>query len=108
MLAGAFEKVGDEGVITIEENTGLETQIEVVEGMAFDKGYLSPYFATDLAKLTTEVADLMIFIYDRKISNVREFLPVLESAARTCKHLLMIAEDIKGETLAMSVINRLN
>ena len=107
MLAGAFEKVGDEGVITIEENTGLETQIEVVEGMAFDKGYLSPYFATDLAKLTTEFNEPLIFIYDRKISNVREFLPVLEAAARTGKPLLVIAEDIEGEALATLVINRL-
>jgi chaperonin GroEL len=107
MLAGAFEKVGDEGVITIEENTGLETQIEVVEGMAFDKGYLSPYFATDLSKLTTEFADPLIFIFDRKISNVREFLPVLEAAARTGKPLLVIAEDIEGEALATLVINRL-
>jgi chaperonin GroEL len=107
MLAGAFEKVGDEGVITIEEASGLETAIEVVEGMAFDKGYLSPYFATDLAKLTAEFKDPLIFIYDRKISNVREFLPVLEAAARTGKPLVIIAEDIEGEALATLVINRL-
>jgi chaperonin GroEL len=107
MLAGAFEKVGDEGVITIEEASGLETEVEVVEGMAFDKGYLSPYFATNLAKLTAEFTDALVFIYDRKISNVREFLPVLEAAARTGKPLLVIAEDIEGEALATLVINRL-
>jgi len=107
MLADAFEKVGDEGVITIEENTGLETRVDVVEGMEFDKGYLSPYFATDLTKLTAEFEDPYIFIYDKKISNVREFLPVLEAAARVGKPLVVIAEDIDGEALATLVINRL-
>jgi len=107
MLADAFEKVGDEGVITIEEGKGLETEVEVVEGMAFDKGYLSPYFATDLSKLTCEYEDPYLFIYDRKIANVREFLPVLEAAARAGKPLLVIAEDIEGEALATLVINRL-
>jgi chaperonin GroEL len=107
MLADAFEKVGDEGVITIEENTGLETQVDVVEGMEFDKGYLSPYFATDLTKLTAEFEDPYIFIFDKKISNVREFVPVLEAAARVGKPLIIIAEDIEGEALATLVINRL-
>jgi chaperonin GroEL len=107
MLADAFEKVGDEGVITIEENTGLETEIEVVEGMEFDKGYLSPYFATDLAKLTAEFDDPYIFIYEKKIANVREFLPVLEISARSGRPLIIIAEDIEGEALATLVINRL-
>ncbi len=107
MLADAFEKVGDEGVITIEESTGLETVVDVVEGMEFDKGYLSPYFATNLTKLTAEFEDPYIFIYDKKISNVREFLPVLEAAARAGKALVIIAEDIEGEALATLVINRL-
>jgi chaperonin GroEL len=107
MLADAFEKVGDEGVITIEENTGLETVVEVVEGMEFDKGYLSPYFATDLTRLTAEFEDPYIFIFDKKISNVREFVPVLEAAARVGKPLIIIAEDIEGEALATLVINRL-
>jgi len=106
-LATAFEKVGDEGVITIEENTGLETELDIVEGMEFDKGYLSPYFATDLTKLTTEFENPFIFIYGKKISNVREFLPVLEGAARMGRPLLIIAEDIEGEALATLVINRL-
>jgi chaperonin GroEL len=107
LLADAFEKVGDDGVITIEENTGVETALEVVEGMEFDKGYLSPYFATDLTKLTAELEDCLIFIYEKKISSVREFLPVLEAAAQTGRPLLVIAEDIEGEALATLVINRL-
>jgi chaperonin GroEL len=107
LLADAFERVGDEGVITVEEATGTETEMTVVEGMEFDKGYLSPYFATDLGKLEAELADPLIFIYDKKISNVREFLPVLERAAQTAKPLLIIAEDIEGEALAALVINKL-
>jgi len=107
LLADAFEKVGDDGVITIEEASGMETTLEVVEGMEFDKGYISPYFATDLTKLTAELEDALIFIYDKKLSNVREFLPVLEKAAQTAKPLLIIAEDIEGEALAALVINRL-
>jgi chaperonin GroEL len=107
MLADAFEKVGDEGVITIEEATGLDTRVEVVEGMEFDKGYLSPYFATDLTKLTTEFQDPFIFICDKKIFSVRELVPVLETAARLGRPLLIIAEDVEGEALATLVINRL-
>mgnify|MGYP000880864281 CR=1 FL=1 len=107
LLSQAFQKVGDEGVITIEENTGLDTQLDVVEGMEFDKGYLSPYFATDLVKLTCVFEEPYIFIFDKKISNVREFLPVLEAAMRVGKPLLIIAEDIEGEALATLVINRL-
>jgi chaperonin GroEL len=107
MLAEAFDKVGDEGVITIEENSAVETALEVVEGMAFDKGYLSPYFATDLTRLTAEFEDPYILIYDKKISGVREFLPVLDAAARAGRPLLVIAEDIDGEALATLVINRL-
>ncbi len=107
LLAEAFERVGDNGVITIEEASGTETELKVVEGMEFDKGYLSPYFATDLAKLEAELEDPLIFIYNKKISNVREFLPVLERAAQTGRPLLIIAEDIEGEALAALVINRL-
>jgi len=107
LLAEAFECVGDNGVITVEEASGTETELKVVEGMEFDKGYLSPYFATDLAKLETELTDPLIFIYNKKISNVREFLPVLERAAQTGSPLLIIAEDIEGEALAALVINRL-
>jgi chaperonin GroEL len=107
LLAEAFEKVGNEGVITVEESSGLETQLEVVEGLEFDKGYMSPYFATDLTKLTAELSDCQILIYEKKISNVRELLPVLERAVQTGKPLLIIAEDIDGEALATLVINRL-
>ena len=107
LLAEAFERVGDAGVITIEEASGTETELKVVEGMEFDKGYLSPYFATDLGKLEAELTDPLIFIYNKKISNVREFLPVLERAAQSGQPLLIIAEDIEGEALAALVINKL-
>ncbi|MCC7015178.1 MAG: chaperonin GroEL [Planctomycetes bacterium] len=107
LLAEAFERVGDEGVVTVEESNGLETKLDVVEGLEFDKGYLSPYFATDMVKLTAELSDAYVFIYEKKISNLREFLPVLERAAQTGKPLLIIAEDIEGEALATLVINRL-
>ncbi len=106
-LANAFEKVGDAGVITVEENQTVETELEVVEGMEFDKGYLSPYFATDLTKLTTEFENPNLFICNKKISNVREFLPVLEAALQVGGPLLVVAEDIEGEALASLVINRL-
>jgi chaperonin GroEL len=107
LLAEAFERVGDEGVVTVEESNGLETKLDVVEGLEFDKGYLSPYFATDMVKLTAELSDAYVFIYEKKISNLREFLPILERAAQTQKPLLIIAEDIEGEALATLVINRL-
>ncbi|HVS19033.1 MAG TPA: chaperonin GroEL [Planctomycetota bacterium] len=107
LLAEAFEKVGNDGVITVEESTGLETVLEVVEGLEFDKGYMSPYFATDLTKLTAELEDCQILIYEKKISHVRELLPVLERAVQTGRPLLIIAEDIDGEALATLVINRL-
>jgi chaperonin GroEL len=107
LLAEAFGKVGDTGVITIEEASGTETELLVVEGMEFDKGYLSPYFATDMGKLEAELLDPLIFIYNKKISNVREFLPVLERGAQTGRPLLIIAEDIEGEALAALVINKL-
>ncbi len=107
LLATAFEKVGEDGVITVDEGNGLETELEVVEGMEFDKGYLSPYFATDLGKLTTEFENPYIFIYEKKISNARELMPVLEKALQTGRPLVIIAEDIDGEALATLVINRL-
>ncbi|MAF64673.1 MAG: chaperonin GroEL [Planctomycetes bacterium] len=107
LLADAFEKVGDDGVISIEEASGMDTTLDVVEGMEFDKGYLSPYFATDLTKLTVELENPLIFIYNKKLSNVREFLPVLERAAGTGRALLIIAEDLEGEALAALVINKL-
>ncbi len=107
LIAEAFERVGDEGSITVEEGTGRETELEVVEGMEFDKGYLSPYFATNAAKLTTELEDPYILIHEKKISNARDLIPVLEQTAQTGKPLLIIAEDIEGEALATLVINKL-
>ncbi|TAJ12939.1 MAG: chaperonin GroEL [Planctomycetota bacterium] len=107
LLAEAFEKVGDEGVITIEEGTGRETELDVVEGMEFDKGYVSPYFATDAAKLTAELSDCYILIHEKKLSNARELIPVLEQIAQTGRPLLIIAEDVEAEALATLVINKL-
>ena len=94
-------------MITVEEHSSVDTVLDIVEGMEFDKGYLSPYFATNLAKLEAELIDPLIFIYNKKISNVREFLPVLEGAAQTGRPLLIIAEDLEGEALAALVINKL-
>jgi len=107
IIAQAFEKVGDDGVITVEENKAVETELEVVEGMEFDKGYLSPYFATDLSKLVCEMENANIFICNQKVSNVREFVPALEAALQSGGPLLIIAEDIEGEALASLVINKL-
>jgi len=107
LLADAFEKVGDEGSITIEEGRGRETELEVVEGMEFDKGYLSPYFATNPAKLTAELEEPYILIHEKKVSSARDLIPVLEAVAQTGRPLLIIAEDIDGEALATLVINRL-
>jgi len=107
LLAEAFDKVGDEGVITVEENKGIETELDHVEGMEFDKGYLSPYFATDLGKLVAEYEDVAVLICNKKISTVRELIPALEAAMRSGRPLLLIAEDIEGEALTALVINRL-
>ena len=107
LLADAFEKVGDEGSISVEEGRGRETELDVVEGMEFDKGYLSPYFATNAAKLIAELEDPYILINEKKITNARDLIPVLEKVAQTGKPLLIIAEDIEGEALATLVINRL-
>ncbi|MEE2940317.1 MAG: chaperonin GroEL [Planctomycetota bacterium] len=107
LLAEAFEKVGDEGVITVEENKGVETLLDHVEGMEFDKGYLSPYFATDLSKLIAEYENAQVLICNKKISTVRELVPALEGAMRSGAPLLIIAEDIEGEALTALVINRL-
>jgi chaperonin GroEL len=107
LLAEAFEKVGDEGSITVEEGRGRETELEVVEGMEFDKGYLSPYFATNAAKLTAELDSPFILIHEKKISSARDLIPLLEQVAQTGRPLLIIAEDVEGEALATLVINKL-
>lgn len=107
MIAEAMDTVKKEGVITIEEAKGLETTVKVVEGMQFDRGYLSPYFVTDTEKMETVYENPFILIYDKKISNMKEFLPVLEKVVQTGRPLLIIAEDLDGEALATLVVNRL-
>ncbi len=106
-LAEAFEKVGKDGVITVEEGRSLDTEITWVEGMQFDKGYLSPHFATDMESMTCELEDPYILIFEKKIANVRDMLPVLEEVAKAGKPLLIIAEDVEGEALATLVVNKL-
>ncbi|ADU65488.1 chaperonin GroEL [Desulfurispirillum indicum S5] len=107
ILAEAMEKVGKDGVITIEEAKSMETTLETVEGMQFDRGYLSPYFVTDSEKMVAQLENPFILLYDKKISSMRDLLPVLEQIAKTGKPLLIIAEDIDGEALATLVVNRL-
>src|SRR2546429_7761306 len=107
IIAEAMEKVGKEGVITVEEAKGLETTLEVVEGMQFDRGYLSPYFVTDPERMEAVLEDPYILISEKKISNMKDLLPVLEAIARQQKPLLIIAEDIEGEALATLVVNKL-
>jgi chaperonin GroEL len=107
LIAQAFEKVGKEGVITVEEAKGTETYVDVVEGMQFDRGYLSPYFVTDSEKMLTVLESPMILLYDKKISSMKDLLPVLEPVAQQGKSLLIIAEDVDGEALATLVVNKL-
>ena len=107
LIADAMEKVGKDGVITVEEAKGLETTLETVEGMQFDRGYLSPYFVTDPEKMEAVLEDPYILIHDKKISSMKELLPVLEKTAQSGKPLLIIAEDIEGEALATLVVNKL-
>ena len=102
-----MQKVGREGVITVEEAKGLATELDVVEGMQFDRGYLSPYFATDQERMVAELEDAYLLICEKKVSNMKDLLPVLEAIARQQKPLLIIAEDIEGEALATLVVNRL-
>ena len=107
ILADAMEKVGREGVITVEEAKGLETMFDIVEGMQFDRGYLSPYFVTDQERMEVSLEDPYILISEKKVSNMKDLLPVLEAIARQQKPLLIIAEDIEGEALATLVVNKL-
>jgi len=102
-----MDKVGQEGVITVEEAKGLETELNVVEGMQFDRGYLSPYFVTNADRMEAELKDAYILFFEKKISNMRDLLPVLEAVARSGKPLLIIAEDIEGEALATLVVNKM-
>ncbi len=107
LIADAMEKVGKDGVITVEEAKGTDTYLETVEGMQFDRGYLSPYFVTNSDKMTTELEDPFILIYDKKISSMKDLLPVLEKVIQTGKPLLIISEDVEGEALATLVVNKL-
>ena len=107
LIADAFSKVGKEGVITVEEAKGTDTYVDIVEGMQFDRGYLSPYFVTNSEKMTAELDNPFILLYDKKISTMKDLLPVLEPVAQSGKSLLLIAEDIDGEALATLVVNKL-
>jgi chaperonin GroEL len=107
LIAEAMEKVGKDGVITVEEARGLETDLETVDGMQFDRGYLSPYFVTDPEKMQVELEDVYCLIHDKKISSMKDLLPVLEKTAQTGRPLLIIAEDIEGEALATLVVNKI-
>jgi chaperonin GroEL len=107
MISEAMDKVGKDGVITVEEAKGTETDVKTVEGMQFDRGYLSPYFVTDAEKMEVELETPYILIYDKKISTMKELLPILEAAAQTGKPLLIIAEDVDGEALATLVVNKI-
>jgi len=106
-IADAMQKVGNEGVITVEENKGLETETDVVEGMQFDRGYLSPYFTTNTEKMTAELDDVMILLHEKKLSSLQPMVPLLESVIQSGKPLLIISEDVEGEALATLVVNKL-
>jgi chaperonin GroEL len=106
-IADAMQKVGNDGVITVEENKGLETETEVVEGMQFDRGYLSPYFVTNPDKMTTELEDAIILLHEKKLSSLQPMVPLLETVIQSGKPLLIIAEDVEGEALATLVVNKL-
>jgi chaperonin GroEL len=106
-IADAMKKVGNEGVITVEEAKSLETELEVVEGMQFDRGYISPYFVTNAEKMRTEMEGPYLLIYEKKLSALNDLLPLLEAVVQTSKPLLIIAEDVEGEALATLVVNKL-
>ena len=107
IIAEAMEKVGKEGVITVEEGSGLENELDVVEGMQFDRGYLSPYFITNADKMTTDLEDPLILLHEAKLSNLQSMVPILEAVVQASRPLLIIAEDIEGEALATLVVNKL-
>jgi chaperonin GroEL len=107
MIAQAMQKVGNEGVITVEENKALETDVDIVEGMKFDRGYLSPYFVTNAEKMTAELDDAYILLHEKKMPGLQAMLPVLEAVVKSGKPLLIVAEDVEGEALAALVVNRL-
>ena len=106
-IAEAMEKVGKDGVITVEEGKGIETELDVVEGMQFDRGYLSPYFVTDQDSMTVDLENPLILIHEKKVSSMKDLLPLLEQTSRSGRPLLIIAEDVEGEALATLVVNKL-
>src|SRR5208282_9458 len=106
-IAEAMKKVGNEGVITVEESKSLETELDVVEGMQFDRGYISPYFVTNAEKMLTEMDDPYILLFEKKLSGLQAMLPVLEAVVQSSKPLLIVAEDVEGEALATLVVNKL-
>src|SRR2546428_724556 len=106
-IAEAMQKVGNEGVITVEEAKSLETELDVVEGMQFDRGYLSPYFVTNAEKMLAELENVYILIHEKKLSGLQAMLPVLESVVQSGRPLLIVAEDVEGEALATLVVNKL-
>ena len=107
MIAEAMERVGNEGVINVEEAKSLDTELDVVEGMQFDRGYLSPYFVTDAEKMRAVLEEPYILLHEKKLSNLQDMLPILEKVVQSGRPLLIIAEDIEGEALATLVVNRL-
>lgn len=107
IIAEAMDKVGKEGVITVEEGSGLENELDVVEGMQFDRGYLSPYFINNQDNMSAEIEDPFVLLHDKKVSNIREMLPILEAVAKAGKPLVVIAEDVEGEALATLVVNNM-
>src|SRR3989304_3032967 len=107
LIAEAMEKVGKDGVITVEEAKTMATSLDVVEGMQFDRGYISPYFVTDHERMEAVLEDVLILLYEKKINSMKDLLPVLEQIAKMGKPLLIIAEDIEGEALATLVVNKL-
>src|SRR5580765_6961942 len=107
MIAQAMQKVGNEGVITVEENKSLDTEVDIVEGMKFDRGYLSPYFITNAEKMTAELEDVYVLLHEKKLSGLQSMLPVLEAVVQSGRPLLILAEDVEGEALATLVVNRL-
>jgi len=107
IIANAMDKVGKEGVITVEEGTGLENELDVVEGMQFDRGYLSPYFINNQENMSAEMEEPYVLLFDKKISNIRDMLPILEAVAKAGRPLVVIAEDIEGEALATLVVNNM-
>ena len=107
MISDAMQKVGNEGVITVEEAKGIQTELDVVEGMQFDRGYVSPYFITNAEKMTAELDQPYILIHEKKLSGLQPMLPLLESIVQSGRPLLIIAEDVEGEALATLVVNKL-